>query len=302
VVICAALPMLATVSSFPLIALMLFVFGAGLGSADCAFNIQGVMVETQSKKPLMSGFHAFYSVGGIVGAAVVSGVLTLGASPLSSVLAAVALIFAVLFAAFRGLLPYGSAANGPPLAIPRGIVLLLGVLCFVLFLVEGAMLDWSAVFLTEQRGMQSTQAGSGFACFSLAMTLGRLMGDAIVRELGPRFIVAGGGSLATMGIVLTTLVPSWQVSLAGYALVGVGCSNIVPVLFSAAGRQRSMPQSVAVPALTTMGYAGILAGPAGIGLIAHHSGLVVAFLCLAALMTGVAISSGALQSVASTMD
>lgn len=290
-VLCAALPMLAVVSTFPLLALTLFIFGAGLGSADCAFNIQAVMVESQSEKPLMSGFHGFYSVGGIVGAAMVSGLLTLGAAPLTSTFVAVALMLVVLIAAFPGLLPYGSASDGPPLAIPRGIVLFLGALCFVVFLVEGAMLDWSAVFLTEQRGMQSSQAGFGFACFSLAMTLGRLTGDVIVKKLGPRAIVAGGGSLAALGIVLTTLVPSWQISLVGFALVGMGCSNIVPVLFSAVGRQRTMPQSVAVPALTTLGYAGILAGPAGIGFIAHHSSLVTAFLLIATLMAGVAISS-----------
>jgi predicted MFS family arabinose efflux permease len=296
VVICIALPMLAVVSTFPLLAMALFVFGAGLGSADCAFNMQAVMVESTSKKPLMSGFHGFYSVGGIVGAAMASGLLTLGAAPLTSALACVALMLALLSAAFRGLLPFGCASEGPSFAIPRGIVLFLGLLCFVVFLVEGAMLDWSAVFLTEQRGMQSAQAGFGFACFSLAMTVGRLMGDAIVRKLGPRIIVAGGGAIATSGIVLATLVPAWQISLAGYALVGIGCSNIVPVLFSAVGRQRSMPQSVAVPALTTLGYAGILAGPAGIGFIARHSSLSAAFLLVAALMTGVAISSRAFKS------
>ena len=295
VIICAALPMLAVLSTFPLLAATLFVFGAGLGSADCAFNMQAVMVEGAAKQPLMSGFHGFYSVGGIVGAAMVSGLLTLGASPLTSAFAGVALMLAVLFAAFRGLLPYGSVSKGPPLAIPRGIVLFLGVICFVVFLVEGAMLDWSAVFLKEQRGMQSAQAGLGFACFSLTMTIGRLMGDAIVKKLGPRMIVAAGGSIAALGIALAALVPYWQISLLGYALVGMGCSNIVPVLFSAVGRQRRMPQSVAVPALTTLGYAGVLAGPAGIGFIARHSSLVAAFLLVAALMAGVAVSSCAFE-------
>ena len=296
VVICAALPLLAVLSTLPLLAATLFVFGAGLGSADCAFNIQAVMVEGAAKQPLMSGFHGFYSVGGIVGAAMVSGLLTLGAAPLTSALAGVALMLAVLFAAFRGLLPYGSVSEGPPLAIPRGIVLFLGVICFVVFLVEGAMLDWSAVFLKEQRGMQPAQAGFGFACFSLTMTIGRLMGDVIVKKLGPRMIVAAGGSIAALGIALAALVPYWQISLVGYALVGMGCSNIVPVLFSAVGRQRRMPQSVAVPALTTLGYAGILAGPAGIGFIARHSSLVAAFLVVAVLMAGVAVSSCAFES------
>jgi predicted MFS family arabinose efflux permease len=297
-ILCAALPLLAVLSTFPSLAVTLFVFGAALGSADCAFNIQAVMVETESKKPLMSGFHGFYSLGGIVGAVMVSGMLTLGATPLIGALAGVAAMLTLLAAAYRGLLPYGSASEGPLLALPRGIVLFLGMLCFVVFLVEGAMLDWSAVFLTETRGMQSAEAGFGYACFSVAMTVGRLTGDAIVKKLGPKVIVAGGGSLAALGIIVSTVVPSWQISLGGYALIGVGCSNIVPVLFSATGRQKTMPQALAVPALTTLGYAGILAGPAGIGIIARHSSLAAAFLWLAALMVGVAISNRALEPTA----
>jgi MFS family permease len=201
----------------------------------------------------------------------------------------------LLCAAFRGLLPFGSASEGPSFAIPRGIVLFLALLCFVAFLVEGSMLDWTGVFLTEHRGMQSTHAGFGYASFCLAMTVGRLTGDVTVRKLGPRMIVAGGGALATAGLVVATLVPFWQVSLLGYCLVGLGSSNIVPVLFSAIGRQKRMPQSSAVPALTTLGYAGILAGPAGIGFVARHSSLVAAFLLVAALMAGVAISGRAFE-------
>jgi MFS family permease len=298
-VICTALPALSIVSSVPLLAFALFVFGAGVGSADCAFNIQAVTVESVSKRPLMSGFHGFFSVGGIVGAALASGLLSLGASPLGSALTGVVLILTLLAATFRGLLSSAGASGGPPFAIPRSIVLFLGVLCFVVFLVEGAMLDWSAVFLEEQRGLRPAQAGFGYACFALTMTVGRLTGDVIVRKLGARTIVAGGGAMASLGIVLATLVPSWAISLVGYAMVGIGCSNIVPVLFSAVGRQRKMPQAVAVPALTTLGYAGILIGPAGIGFIAHHSSLIVAFLCIAVLMAGVAISGRAFQSTTS---
>jgi len=244
------LPLLAMASSFPLLAAALFVFGAGLGCADCAFNIQAIIVETASRKALMSGFHGFYSVGGILGSASVSALLTLGASPLTSILIAVVSMIVILCTALPGLLPYGSPAGGPPFAIPRGIVLFLGVLCCIVFLVEGAMLDWSGVFLSEYRGVASAQSGFGFASFALAMTVGRLTGDAIVSRLGPRLTVAGGGALAVLGIVISSLIPAWECALAGYALVGLGCSNIVPVLFSAVGRQRTMSTSVAVPAIS----------------------------------------------------
>jgi len=293
--LCAALPLLAIVSSVSLLAVALCIFGIALGSTDCVMNVQAVIVERASGKPLMSGFHGFYSLGGIVGAAGTSVLLTLNASALGSTLVAVVAMVIALLIAYPALLPYGSPAEGPPFAIPHGVVLFLGLLCFVVFLAEGSMLDWSAVFLTEKRGMPSAQAGFGFASFSLAMTLGRLTGDAVVARIGRRAIVAGGGLLCAGGIALTALVPSWQLALLGYALVGLGCSNIVPVLFTAVGRQTSMPQAVAIPAITSLGYAGILTGPAGIGIIAHHSSLSVAFFLVAVLMVAVAASSRLLR-------
>jgi MFS family permease len=295
VLLCAMLPLLAIVSSVSLLAIALFGFGVALGSTDCVVNVQAVIVERASGKPLMSGFHGFYSLGGIVGAAGTSVLLTLNASVLGTTLVAVIVMVIALLIAYPALLPYGSPAEGPAFAVPHGVVLFLGVLCFIAFLVEGSMLDWSAVFLTEQDGMRSSQSGFGFATFSLAMTLGRLTGDAAVASIGRRAIVGAGGLLSAGGIALAALVPSWQVALLGYALVGLGCSNIVPVLFTAVGRQTTMPLAVAIPAITALGYAGILAGPAGIGFIAHLSSLTVAFLLVAALMVAVAVSSRVLR-------
>jgi MFS family permease len=293
--LCATLPLLAITSSVPLLATTLFVFGVALGSTDCVMNVQAVIVERASGKPMMSGFHGFYSLGGIVGAAGTSALLTLNMSALGSTLVVVATIVIALLIAYPALLSYGNPAEGPPFAIPHGIVLFLGVLCFIVFLVEGSMLDWSAVFLTEQRGVPVAQAGFGFASFSLAMTLGRLTGDSIVATIGRRAVLAAGGLLSAGGIALAVTAPWWQVALVGYALVGLGCSNIVPVLYTAVGRQTTMPQAVAIPAITTLGYAGILAGPAGIGFIAHQSSLSAAFFLVAALMVAVAASSGMLR-------
>ncbi len=245
----------------------------------------------------MSGFHAFYSLGGIVGAASISILLMLGATPVHSALAALAVMVMAVLIAYPGLLPFGNPTDGPAFAIPRGIVLFLGVLCFIVFLVEGSMLDWSAVLITEQRDTGPAQAGFAFASFSLAMTLGRLIGDRVVARMGRRPVITIGGLLAAAGIVLATSVSVRAVALLGYALVGLGCSNIVPVLFSAVGRQKTMPQAVAVPAITTLGYAGILTGPAGIGFIAQHSSLTVAFLFVATLMVAVAASSGLLRTL-----
>ena len=240
---------------------------------------------------MMSGFHGLFSLGGIAGAGGMALLLVAGAAPLEAALCVSLVMLAVLAASASHLLPYGSRAEGPAFAIPHGIVLFIGLLCFVLFLAEGAVLDWSAVFLSSIRHMARSYAGLGYAAFAATMTVGRLMGDRIVDALGPRRVVLAGALCAACGFVLTLVVGSWPLALLGFALVGVGCANIVPALFSAVGRQTVMPEPVAVPAITTLGYAGILAGPAGIGFIAHVSNLPAAFAVLAAMLVAVSLGS-----------
>lgn len=294
--LCGALPFLATVASLPLLALFLFTFGAGLGAIDVAMNIHAIGVERAAGRALMSGFHGFFSLGGIAGAAGVSGMLGLGISPLSAEICVVAVSTIALAVAAGGLLPYAARSHGPALAVPRGTVLFIGLLCFIGFLSEGSVLDWSAVFLISVRSIEPYYAGLGFVAFSATMTLGRLVGDRIVQRLGGRTVIALGGLCAAGGFALATLVPSLPAALLGYALVGAGCANIVPVLFSSVGRQTAMPENLAVPAITALGYAGILAGPAAIGFVAHFMSLSTAFLMLTALLLGVAASSRLLRA------
>ena len=293
--ICLALPLLATVSAIPLLIATLFLFGAGLGAVDSTVNLQAVIVERASGRTMMSGFHGLFSVGGIAGAAGVSALLALGLSPLWAIVVVIVLILAALLKAAPHLLPYGSESSGPAFAVPHGVVLFIGLLCFTVFLAEGAMLDWSAVFLSSEKNIDEAYAGLGYAAFALTMTAGRLTGDTIVRRLGARLVIVLGGVFAAAGMTLATLAPSWEVALLGYALVGAGCSNIVPVLYTAVGKQTVMPEHIAVPAITTLGYAGILAGPAAIGFIAHASSLSMAFLLIAAMLMAVAISGRILR-------
>ena len=290
VVICVALPLLATVSSVPLLVAALLGFGAGLGSLDCVMNIQAVIVERASRRPMMSGFHGLFSVGGIVGAGGVSALLTVGASPMVAMLCVTASIIAALIKAAPHLLPFGGEQTGPAFAIPHGIVLFIGMLCFIMFLTEGAVLDWSAIFLTSVRGVVPSYGGLGYAAFALTMTVGRLTGDAIVLRVGSTRVLVIGSLCAAAGLALAALVPAWAAGILGFALVGAGCSNIVPVLFTAVGRQKVMPEHVAVPAITTLGYAGILAGPAAIGFVAQMSSLSIAFLAVGLLLVCVAAS------------
>ncbi len=288
--ICFALPVLATTSNIGVLAIALFFFGAGLGSVDCVVNIQAVIVERASGRPLMSGFHGWFSIGGIAAAAGVSLLLSLGAMPLEAAICVVATMIAVMVKAGPNLLPHGGEGAGSTLAIPRGIVLFIGVLCFIVFMAEGSVLDWSAVFLTSVRHVVPAHAGLAYAAFAATMTLARLAGDGVVHRLGGKRVVILGGLCAAAGLCVATLIPSWQAAILGYALLGLGCANIIPVLYTAVGRQNVMPEHIAVPAITTLGYAGILAGPALIGFIASATTLSLGLLTVAALLVGVAIS------------
>ena len=288
---CLALPVLAVAPSPPVLALGLLIFGASLSLLDIAMNIQAVMVEKAAARPLMSGFHGLFSAGGIAGAAGVSLLLWVGATPLIAVLCVILVILGLLLAFARHLLPYGSTSGRHAFVWPRGLVLFIGLLCFILFLSEGAMLDWSAVFLATIRHVDTARAGLGYAVFSVAMTFGRLTGDRLVRQVGARLTLALGPFCAALGLALAVAVPSPVISFLSFGLVGLGSANAVPVLYSAIGRQTAMPANLAVSAVATLGYAGILAGPALIGLVAHAASLPVAFLGIAVLLLIVAGSA-----------
>ncbi|HEU5021642.1 MAG TPA: MFS transporter [Bryobacteraceae bacterium] len=290
VAICPVLPALSIVKPAWLLGATLFCFGAALGAMDCAMNMQAVMVERESGRAMMSGFHAFYSIGGFAGAAAMATLLSAGAP---AWLACVA-IDAIILGLFAISAPHWRtdrvSQDAPIFAVPRGVVLLIGALCLITFLAEGSMLDWSAVFLHEQLGVALSRAGLGFAVFSATMTIMRLLGDFLVQRAGRIRAIAMGGVCACVGFLIATLVPVWEAALAGYTLVGLGCANIVPVLYSLTGQQQDMPERLAIPAITTMGYAGILAGPALIGFVAHSTSLSTAFTAVAASMLVVAIS------------
>jgi MFS family permease len=157
------------------------------------------------------------------------------------------------------------------------------------------MLDWSAVFLTSEAGMATTYAGVGYATFSATMTIGRLAGDRVVARFGGPAVVVFGGVFAALGFALAILAMSWPLVVLGFGLVGVGCANIVPVLYTRIGRQSVMAEHAAVSAVTTLGYAGILVGPALIGFMAQGASLSAAFLLLMLLQLGVAVGGWLLR-------
>jgi len=255
----------------------LFIFGAAMGTLDVVVNLHAVLVEKASGKRLMSGMHGLWSVGGFMGAAVFSMFMYMGLSPVTTILSIVIIMFVVLGIFVPHLLPYGGAGASSSLAFPKGSVAVIGVLCSISFLAEGAVLDWGGVFLTSVRDFDLSLSGFAYAAFSGAMLIVRLTGDRIVQKFGEKYIVIGGGILAGFGFLLVMLAPGAILSLTGFFFVGAGAANIVPVFYSLLGRQKVMPIPVAVSAVTTMGYLGILMGPAVIGFVAQQTSLTAAF-------------------------
>lgn len=291
-VVAAVLPMLALADDMVSLALTLALFGAGVGTLDVAVNIQAVMVEKDSGRNMMSGFHGLFSLGGILGAGGVSLLLRAGLTPLAATVAVSVAVLALLAGFRNGLLPYGNReAEGTPLfVVPKGVVVFIGLLCFIVFLGEGAVLDWSALFLIGAHGVDPALAGFGYAAFAVAMTLGRLTGDAIVKAVGGARVLVAGGLVSAAGFVLAVAAPTQALAFAGFLLVGLGASNIVPVLFTAAGAQTRMPASLAIAAVTTIGYAGILMGPAAVGGITQFWSLGGALVLIAAGLVFVALA------------
>jgi len=280
------------VSSTPFaLGLSLWFFGASLGSLEVAMNIHAVEVERDAGRPLMSGFHALYSVGGFAGATFVTLLLSSGVGTLESVLMGSALMLIASFAAWPRLLRTRATEGEPHFALPRGVVVIIAALAAIMFLAEGALLDWGALLITGNNLVDVQHGGTGYMMFAIAMTVGRFTGDALIARIGDHAALLCGGIVAIAGFVVLLLAPFVSLALVGFVLIGLGAANIVPVLFRRAGSQTVMPAGLAVAIISTTGYAGILLGPAVIGFVAKQVGLANAFWMLPALVCLVPMSS-----------
>ena len=262
---------------------IVLIFGAVMGCIDVVVNIVAVLVEKGIGRRIMSGMHAFWSLGGFVGAGLYGvWVGLLGLTPFQSTAIAAGLILLLTAVFGRHLIPYGGG-GGALLALPRGIIVFVGMTAFIAFLSEGAVMDWGGVYLTTVRGMDLALAGTGYSVFSAAMLMMRFLGDRVVQRIGALPVAVGGALLAFGGILLVMFAPADVLLYVGFFAIGIGSANIVPVFFSLMGRQNVMPVSAAVSAVSTMGYLGILAGPAAIGFVSSLTTLQTAFAMLAAL-------------------
>ena len=279
----AILLLVSCVDALSLAVPIVLIFGAVMGCIDVVVNIVAVLVEKGIGRRIMSGMHAFWSLGGFVGAGLYGvWVGLLGLTPFQSTAIAAGLILLLTAVYGRHLIPYGGG-GGALLALPRGIIVFVGMTAFIAFLSEGAVMDWGGVYLTTVRGMDLALAGTGYSVFSAAMLTMRFLGDRVVQRIGALPVAVGGALLAFGGILLVMFAPADALLYVGFFAIGIGSANIVPVFFSLMGRQNVMPVSAAVSAVSTMGYLGILAGPAAIGFVSSLTTLQTAFAMLAAL-------------------
>ena len=255
-------------------AMALLVFGAFNGMLDVSMNAQAVDVERRLSRPMMSSFHALFSAGGLAGAAS-AGLAMAAALPAIVHVVAVSLSAAVVAALTAGSLVTArpTTAVGPVFGRPSRTIVGLGLLAFCGLLAEGAMADWSAVYLRDVLETRSGTAAMGFAACSLAMAIGRFSGDALTRRFGPVHVLRASGTLAAVGLALGLVLHDARAAIIGFGLVGLGIANIVPLVFSAAGGVTGLRPGSALAAVATVGYFGWLAGPPVIGLLAEALGL-----------------------------
>ena len=267
--------------------------GVAMGGLDVAMNTQATAIQRVWGSPIMSGIHGWFSLGGLAGG-VAGGALTEASITFQSVLSIAATLYLVAILAVASWLhveaePAGAAA----FALPRRAVLGIGLLCLLAFFLEGAVFDWTAVYMHDVGGASLGLASAGFTGFSLSMAASRFAGDVFVRRFGPACVLATGAGLAASGIALACAWPNPFVVTAGLTLAGFGQANIVPLLFSAAGRVPGVDPGAGIAMAATMGYGAFLLGPPAIGVLADAIGLRLTLLLLVGCALAIAASARA---------
>ena len=275
--ISVCLPVLSVSSSVALTGLFMFLFGMGLGMLDVTLNIQGAIVEESMKKHLMAGFHSMYSFGVFFGILFITYLLKHISSSYAA-FAVTALIVILLIAIIPALLTYGGDKPQKIFIKPTRILFVLGMICFIAFVAEGVILDWSALFMREVRNIPPEYAGYSFSLFYITMGIFRFLGDKTAEKFSIKTILFFSSILSILGLYIMLYVPYNAASFIGFTLAGAGLANMVPVTISAAGKYKgNMPLSIAVSAVATVGYFGTLIGPSVMGFVSEYTSLTTAF-------------------------
>ena len=271
---CVAVAAISLGLSVPTFFALLFFFGFCNAAMDVSMNAQAADVEALLAKPIMSSFHGVFSVGGIVGAFLASFFASRGLG-LFPHLPLIALILSVLvLVAIPYLLPSEPKKSGSPVfAMPSKAVLIVGLIGFCALVGEGAISDWSALYMRDVLGTTEGFAAYGFAAFAVAMTIGRFLGDDLTRRIGAKRILVAGGLLAAFGLTLGLVTQTIFSVLLGFACVGLGLSIMFPIMVTIAAQQSPNNTGPAIAAVATMGYTGFLVGAPLIGFISHYTSL-----------------------------
>ena len=287
-IFCLMLPLPLLATSPVMLGAILFVFGASNGAMDVSMNAHGVGIERRLGKPIMSSLHGGWSLGGFASAGIVAVAAAAGLDPrVESLVVGLTLWLGSLWLTGRLGAPQGHPEPAAGLAIPSRAVLLIGGLCFLVMLTEGAIGDWSGIYLRHNAGASAAVAATAFTGFSLGMATARLGGDALNSRLGAGPLLRGGTALVALALAAVLLIGHTVPAVIGFALCGLGIANAVPLLFSAAGRLE--PPSSSLAAAFTLGYTGFIVGPPVIGLVSDQLGLpkTLALLVITALSVSV---------------
>jgi MFS family permease len=295
---CLALPLPVLGPSLPLVALALVVLGTCNGLLDVAMNTQAATVERRYGRALMSSFHALFSVGGVAGALLAGAAMAAGVGDWTHVFIISVGALAAAGVALPRLAPSepDHERPGPVFVRPSGVLLGLGALAFLGLLAEGAMGDWSTVYLHDTLAAAPAVSAAGFAAFSLTMAAGRFAGDRLVDGFGASTVVRVSSTVAATGLAAALLVAHPAAAVVGFGLVGVGIANVIPVLFGAAARVAGTEAGRGLAAVATTGYLGFLAGPPLIGVVADAIGLGSALGLVSGGCALIAIGAGVLST------
>ena len=274
--------------------------GIAQGVLDVAMNVQATNLDRSSPRPILASIHAFFYVGGLVGAAMLAGLFAVRYDARIVGAGLAALVAVAIGAASAG--PLAEAPTSGPRRLflfPRRAVLGIGAFVLLAFFVEGAVMDWGTIYVASLAPARSLPALS-FAVFAGAMVAGRLTGDHFTARFGPKAVLRASGLLAACGLLLAVLTSTPIPVLAGFGIVGLGLANVVPRLFAAAARIAGSPAATSVAMVSMMGYSGALGGPPVIGLIAATIGLPSALALLS--LGAITIALAGPQSIAAKRD
>lgn len=263
--------------------------GMAIGSMDVAMNAHGIAVEKAMKKPIMSMLHGVYSLGAMAGA-FLGGAMLQGYGELTQALVMVAICLVLLLGATRHFLPgsIDKGLSGSHFAWPTKATIGLGLLCYLALMIEGSIIDWSAILMRENFAVDAATAALGFAVYQGGMAISRLSGDWIRLKAGAVRMVAVSALLTAAGTALFLVAPTSMIAIAAFFLAGIGIGNVAPVLFAGGGRLEPTAPGRGIAAVTTLGYSGFLSGPPLIGFVAQVTSLTAALFLtvLAALIIG----------------